>query len=151
MRGRMRATFLLAVVMTACGGAVAGIDSPDASTGSTDAGATAPAASVRCPWEQGTMPVKTVPYDKRCATTADCAIGLHLNDCCGQEIAMGVNKGSLALFTRDGGICGDEFGGLCDCATGGIVAEDGRMSKKPKGADIVVACTAGACVTHVAP
>ncbi len=119
----------------------ASADAPDAS----------PIGVAHCPWETAHPPVSTVTYDKRCTTAADCRIGMHLWDCCGAQIALGVSAGDLSRFTRDGGLCGDEFGGLCDCASGGPHAEDGRTPRQPNGADIVVQCIGGACMTSVAP
>jgi hypothetical protein len=160
----MRLPFLFFAI-AGCGGSIAGAGPFDASSdaepdaGTPDAATPVPGATpdastpalVHCPWEHGGPDGGKVAYDKDCVRDVDCAIGMHLNNCCGQEIALGVNASDRWIFTQDGGICGDEFGGLCDCAIGGTIAEDGRTSMKPGGGDIVVACVSGRCVTHVAP
>jgi hypothetical protein len=138
-----------------CGGSIATVDSSDVADASVDAAWSAPDAAAtvavaHCPWERGGPDGGVIPYDKKCTATSDCAIGMHLNNCCGEEIALGVNVDDVARFRRDGGICGDEYGGPCDCAMGGTVAEDGQTSRQPMGTDIVVACVAGECLTHVA-
>ena len=131
---------------------------PMGSDAAPDAGSTTPGAEgfAACPWgvsdggPPGPPPGRPpVPYAKGCGTASDCAIGYHLENCCGQEIAIGVSPSALPAFTRDGGICGDEFGGLCDCDLGGTIAEDGRTSLDPLHHDIVVTCDQGLCKTHV--
>lgn len=141
-------------VLDAAASADAALDASARPDAVLDASAKPDAAQIgvtQCPWETARPPSSTVTYDKRCTTAADCRIGMHLWDCCGSQIALGVSVGDLSRFTRDGGLCGDEFGGLCDCGSGGPHVEDGRTPRKPNGADIVVQCMGGACMTSVAP
>jgi hypothetical protein len=156
-----RSFVVLACTLAACGGEIASSTSDAAAPAvddaaiAADAGASAPDAAFEgiaiCPWQNESAATSTtITYDKHCATSDECTVGFHLNNCCGQLIALGVNVDDVARFTRSGGICGDEFGGLCDCNIGGIVAEDGNVSRAPKGTDIYVTCVKGECRTYVA-
>lgn len=147
------------LVLAGCGGSVVSVGGEDASISDAGDAASVDAiaidaapidASVLCPWEHGDPHEPSVSYEKRCATVADCAIGFHLANCCGQKIALGVAAVEALRFARDGGICGDEYP-TCKCLAGGTLAEDGKISTKPNGADIALACVAGACTTHIAP
>ncbi len=136
---------------------------PDA-TGATDAGATPGLDSgnpangtgvLYCPFGAGTPtppPGSTaVTYDKGCVTPADCAIGRHLTDCCGSEIALGINVSETGRFDGTAGVC-DGGGPFCDCASRGVVAEDGRQSHDPLNlSDVRVSCPGGLCTTSIAP
>jgi hypothetical protein len=153
----MRSLLACFAFLAGCGGSVTTVTEDDASThdaathdaANADAGALGDAnGTVRCPWENGDPQGPTLSYDKHCASDGDCAIGLHLENCCGQHIALGTNVADAPRFARDGGICGDEYA-MCKCLAGGTLAEDGKISMK-NGADIVVACVAGVCTTHVA-
>jgi hypothetical protein len=124
----------------------------DAVTGQTDAGAVS--NLLGCPWglpssEHYAHEAGVVTYRKDCDTVASCAIGAHLFDCCGGLMYVGVNVTDVDLFDRDGGICGDEHGGLCDCADFYARAEDGRATAHAS--DIRVACSGGQCRTYVGP
>jgi hypothetical protein len=132
-------------------------DQNDASpTGPADAGGAStlghpnPTGTVVCPWDtaqdQEVQPPAT--YDKSCRSITDCAIGLHLHNCCGQEIAIGTNVADLGLFQRPGGICGNEHA-ECKCLAGGTITEDGNVVLRPGG--IAVDCVRGLCTTNVAP
>jgi hypothetical protein len=108
-----------------------------------------------CPFGAGTPappPGSTaVTYDKGCVTPSDCAIGLHFMDCCGSEIALGINVSEKGRFDAAAGIC-DGGGPLCDCASSGVIAEDGRPSHEPQTlADVRVSCPGGRCTTSIVP
>jgi hypothetical protein len=154
----------LQTVPVACGGSIA-------ATGTAgDAGDEQPVSAVGyayCPWGHGSdpnppdpcfhqgpcAPPVVIPYSKSCSAVSDCAIGLHLDHCCGQKVALGINSAELSRFSVDGGICGNEVP-MCGCAPrdDGTIAEDGRVSGDPQGiADILVKCERGACLTYVEP
>jgi hypothetical protein len=110
-------------------------------------------ATLRCPFgaaDAGAAAgTTTTTYDRRCSADDDCAVGVHLLDCCGTAEALGIAKGELARFTREGGVCGTAP--TCRCMSRGLFAEDGHRASDVAGlADVAVACTAARCTTHVA-
>ena len=109
--------------------------------------------TVLCQWGMpinGVVPAgtPTETYGRQCAVASDCAIGKHLADCCGSEIALGVRADQASRFTAVGGICGAEFA-ACDCAGRPMQADNGHYSGFADGRDIVVTCSSGVCQTKV--
>jgi hypothetical protein len=91
----------------------------------------------------------TATYADDCNVNSDCAIGNHLEDCCGSKRALGIRASEQPRFTASGGLCGSEFG-MCNCPAAPPRADDGEASQFADGRDIVASCVAGACRTHVA-
>ena len=106
---------------------------------------------VKCPFGMplpgDPSPGMTKTYRRSCATKADCAIGLHVNDCCGTLIALGVETADKPRFDANGNICGNSFP-VCACAAGRTVV-DGEMSMFADHHDVDVRCVANACETYL--
>jgi hypothetical protein len=162
MRADRLLAHLLLALSAACSGTTAQV--PDGPGGGDDSGAPSgdggPVGGgtgvLYCPFGVVTTsppPANStaVSYDKSCAAAADCAIGRHYLDCCGSEIALGINVSEAARFDASGGICNGQ-GPLCACASQGLVAEDGQHSHDLEHlSDVSVACNAGRCETSIAP
>jgi hypothetical protein len=134
------------------GGTPAGADSgtdAGADAGSTsrpdagvDAGVDAGTdAGINC---SGTNEPMFPTLDDVCSTSADCSIGLHQTDCCGNLSAVGLNNSAVSTFNTDEVICVGMYPG-CGCAGGVITCDDGsRTFDRTK---LGVVCDAGACWT----
>jgi hypothetical protein len=108
-----------------------------ASSGSSSGGAT-----VQC---TATPPVFPA-FDKSCATPADCVIKLHMINCCGTQIAIGINASQSAAFDQAEALCDAMYPG-CGCAQGPTKADDGKEATDIS--MIKVDCKAGACSTYI--
>jgi hypothetical protein len=154
--------YLLASLLAfsaACGGVAAGVFPEDSGAGEdgprgfdsgADARPDAPGAmgSLTCPYGLGDS--SDVLYDKSCTAPGDCTFGLHYLDCCGTQVALGINARDAPAFDLDaGGIC-HGAGAMCQCLDRGVYAEDGqRITANGAFGEIVVSCIAGSCVTSI--
>jgi hypothetical protein len=114
-----------------------------------DAGAPAPVDGVvLCPFglpdDAGGPDAATQTYRRDCTTASDCAIGVHLNNCCGQQIALGVRASEKPRFD-DGGGCGGEPA-LCECAPGPTLTDDGETTSYND--PVAVTCTMENCNSY---
>jgi len=134
------------------GGAAPTFDGAVADSAAMDGGhAPVGEGVVKCPFGMplpgDPSPGTTKTYHRSCATKADCAIGLHVNDCCGTLIALGVETDEKPRFDAKGSICGNSFP-TCACVAGKPVV-DGEMSMFADHHDVDVRCVANACETYL--
>ena len=160
----------VSLALAACGGIV-GIGSdvteqpigslPDGSSpsssgdGSGGDGGSGAVGTVACPFgmpDPGAPKPTDITYQRGCTTAADCSIALHLNNCCGQKIALGARASESPRFAADTGICGNENATYhCHCdSVDGTLAEDGELSGFVDNHDIAVRCNQSRCGTFVA-
>ena len=92
------------------------------------------------------MPQSFPTFDKHCAAATDCALALHVINCCGSAKAIGINQSEVVRFDRDEKICDAQYP-KCGCPTSPPIAEDGKTSTG--GNDIKVDCRASACTTFI--
>jgi len=85
------------------------------------------------------------PLDKACTAASDCFVALHQINCCGTQVAVGLNQTAYGAFATGEGSCAAAFA-ECDCALVPTEAEDGRT--EAVGA-IQVRCETGLCRTYV--
>jgi hypothetical protein len=133
----------------------AGIDAGGADAGS-DAGLV-DAGPIDGGWDGG-IACSNIPdasvfptFDRTCRTDSDCTIGMHLINCCGAQVALGLASSQAAAFAGAEAICDPMYGG-CGCFSGNVTADDGEMAPGGSGASaILVHCNAGKCETSVRP
>jgi hypothetical protein len=113
--------------------------------GQGDDGTTADAApgwvQLQCESGGATFP----PLEKACSTASDCFIARHTKNCCGTQIAVGINVNAAVAFMTAEGSCDAAYPG-CGCAQFPTEAEDGRT--EDLGA-IQVRCDSGLCATYI--
>lgn len=80
-------------------------------------------------------------FDKCCATSDDCAVGVYEFLCCGDTFAMGFNKSQVGAFQATVAQWNCEG---CGCPNGGQLTEDGVKGR----ADAGVRCDDGWCMTY---
>jgi hypothetical protein len=85
------------------------------------------------------------PLEKACSVAADCFIALHTKNCCGTQVAIGLNQTSYVAFTTAEGSCDAAYPG-CGCAQFPTTAEDGRTEDL---GTIQVRCDLGLCTTFI--
>lgn len=83
--------------------------------------------------------------DKACSYATDCFIARHMINCCGTQIAVGVNAADESSFAAAESACAAAYA-ACGCAEQPTMAEDGRTENQ--GA-IAVRCDSGRCRTYV--
>ena len=130
---------LLVLLVTSCSyfGTEDDQATPDAYTG--DASPT----SVQVACESGGT---TFPFlEKGCVAATDCFVAEHMHNCCGTQIAVGLNKSAQAAFTQAEAACSMAYPG-CGCAQFPTTAEDGRSETD---GTIQVRCDSGLCTTFV--
>ncbi|MBI5516010.1 MAG: hypothetical protein HY909_19665 [Deltaproteobacteria bacterium] len=108
---------------------------PDAPTGDGGVAFTCGALTVPCP-----------PYTGRCGGDADCAIGFHQRNCCGDVQAIGIEAMYRAAFEAAEALCRPGYP-ACGCPTRGIQADDERWTFTRD--NVGVACRSGRCTTFV--
>jgi len=99
---------------------------------------------VQCGGTEASFPT----FDKQCGSDADCTLVFHTINCCGTEVALGINSNQEPAFTAAEEICDSQYPG-CGCAQGQTVAEDGQAAY---GTDAFgVSCVVDQCMSHVIP
>ena len=81
---------------------------------------------------------------KNCSTSADCGLVQHERDCCGTELLLGINVGSVQAFESAEAVC-DASAPHCACAPQGVFAEDGTEVPLGDEAFIGAICDGGTC------
>jgi hypothetical protein len=81
---------------------------------------------------------------KNCSTSADCGLVRHERDCCGTELLLGINIGSIKSFDSAETEC-DATAPRCACAPEGVFAEDGTEVALGDEALIGAICDGGTC------
>jgi hypothetical protein len=94
----------------------------------------------------GSVTVPFPAYTGRCSGDADCALGLHQSNCCGDVRAIGIEATLRMAFEAAEALCRPGYPG-CGCPTRGILADDDRWTLDPR--NVGVACRAGRCTTFV--
>lgn len=118
-------------------------DNPTTDTPTTDNPTTDTGPAIRCEGVTSVFP----EFDARCEADADCALGVHQTNCCGDRAALGIRRDERARFDAAEAVCRPMYP-RCGCPTRGTLADDGRWSFDD-GA-LRVACRGGRCVTSVA-
>lgn len=85
-------------------------------------------------------------FDKSCSSDGDCAIGLHMVNCCGGLSAIGFNASQKDSFAAAEAVCESQYP-PCGCMAPPPTAEDGNVSANA--GDIEVCCKSGACMTYI--
>lgn len=85
-------------------------------------------------------------FDKTCSLDSDCAVVLHMTDCCGTFVAWGITASEVEAFEAAETICESQYPG-CGCAPQPTLAEDGNPVLDP--ATVLATCTMGACSSYV--
>jgi hypothetical protein len=127
-------SFLRVVIVVAAG------CSSGHGTHSSAADAPAGTIQVACESHGTTFPV----LDKACTFASDCFIAYHMGDCCGSEIAIGLNVSTMSAFAAAEQACEAAFP-PCGCRGLPTRAEDGRSTD----GTIIVGCDQGLCRTSV--
>jgi hypothetical protein len=83
-------------------------------------------------------------FGDKCVSNNDCAVVFHQVDCCGNQIALGINPSEVADFKEAEAICSNQYPG-CGCPMGPIKADDGTMSLDKN--DFSAQCVEGSCWT----
>ncbi len=79
-----------------------------------------------------------------CAVDGDCAVALHVVDCCGSAVAIGIARSEVAIFESKEKAC-NPSAGLCECVASPTRTSDGVQGADPH--EIGARCTGGVCVT----
>jgi len=85
-------------------------------------------------------------FDDTCSADADCMVALHQINCCGTQIAIGINVAEGADFKAAEAICQGQYPG-CGCAQFPTEADDGNTGYLLE--DFAASCMDGACWTSV--
>ena len=125
---------------TDCNGPFVALCAPPPDGGSAGADQSPPGVS--CGSGKEVFPT----FDKQCASTSDCALGIHQIDCCGSHLEIGFNASEVGAFQADEKAC-ESMLPLCECDARETIAEDGKSPSA--GHPIVVTCDAGRCMTSV--
>jgi hypothetical protein len=85
------------------------------------------------------------PLDKTCGVPSDCFVAVHTMNCCGTQVAIGLNVSAEPSFASAEAVC-DAAYPACGCAQFPTTAEDGRSEEL---GPLQVDCRAGRCFTYV--
>ena len=111
-------------------------------TGSSSGTGTGSGGEVQC----STEPIVFPEFDKSCGNEADCALVFHTINCCGTDVAWGINADEVPAFEAAEAICDSQYPG-CGCPAQATEAEDGNTSWDPN--DFAVQCDGGTCMSYV--
>ena len=81
-------------------------------------------------------------YSRLCTIDDDCAVAMHMLDCCGSLFAFGISASEVARFTSDEAACETTYP-ACGCAAGPTLVEDGTTLGGKSAA--VARCAGGTC------
>jgi hypothetical protein len=85
-------------------------------------------------------------FDKTCGGEEDCALVFHTVDCCGTQVAWGINVDEVSAFDAAEAICDSQYPD-CDCMAQETEADDGNSSFNHD--DFAVACQSGSCMSYI--
>ena len=139
-RLRLGSFALIALVLAACGGGDGGGSGGGGAAGQGGGGGS---SGVDCSVAMTSFPA----FDRTCSAPADCVLRFHQVDCCGSQVALGVNQADSADFDAAEAVCQSQYPG-CGCAAMPTVADDGTTSGDP--AAFSVDCVGGQCATSAA-
>jgi len=89
-------------------------------------------------------------FDKSCTSSADCTVVVHTTDCCGDTIALGINKKEATAFGAAEAKCGATWPG-CGCPSGPTRTDDGSADTFVGPSAIGVTCQNGRCLSYLKP
>ncbi len=127
-RSRMRSIAWL-LLLAACSGS--------GSSGPADDGD----FELTCESQGATFPL----LDKTCSVASDCFVARHMINCCGTQVAIGLNVASESEFGPGETACASAYP-ACGCAPLPPAAEDGRTEAA---GTIEVECVSQRCTTFV--
>lgn len=81
-------------------------------------------------------------YSRACTVDGDCAVVMHMIDCCGTFFAFGIAASETGRFTTDEAACSATYP-ACGCAAGPTMVEDGTALTGKSAA--VARCAGGTC------
>ncbi|AKU98613.1 hypothetical protein AKJ09_05277 [Labilithrix luteola] len=110
-----------------------------------DASLPSPQGTLTCPSSDAGV---TYTYDRSCTAASDCVIGFLSIDCCGSQMAYGINAAAKSRFDETALTCG--IRGVCDCAAEYVRSEDGATSLYADHHDLQVGCADQRCITYIA-
>lgn len=119
-------------------------DPGPADPGSGDDGLLIDVQAVQCGGSDFLFPT----FDKNCGSDDDCALVFHTINCCGTEVALGINQEQLAFFNAAEAVCDSQYPG-CGCAQDATRAEDGKTAWGQEA--FGVSCDGFQCRSHVLP
>jgi hypothetical protein len=119
-----------------------GDDGGGTGTGSSAGTATGSGGEVQC----STEPIVFPEFDKSCGNEADCALVFHTINCCGTDVAWGINADEVPAFEAAEAICDSQYPG-CGCPAQATEAEDGNTSWDPN--DFAVQCDGDTCMSYI--
>lgn len=152
----MRMPCLVALsLLVGCGGSHERGDAgraPDASA--TDAGSSEDAGSTRDAGSTGDAGAATCAFaddlERGCGDDANCVVGVHQTDCCGNTSALGMNHSERDRFDAAESACRATYP-LCGCPSGPTTTDSGETAFDV--ATIQVGCIASGptrvCMTYV--
>ena len=126
----MRAIVLAILVAAACG------SDPDTRADAADG-----TFQLACESGATTFP----DLDKTCSVPGDCFVAIHMINCCGTSVAIGLNVSSQSEFGAAEIACGDAYP-ACGCAQFPTRAEDGRTEDM---GTIQVDCRDHRCFSYI--
>lgn len=106
--------------------------------GGQDPGTGFDALAVQC----GTGDSQFPEFDKNCTADGDCALVFHTVNCCGTEVALGINAGQVAAFDAAEAICDSPAGCVGHRMDG--YCNDAHVCKAQQMAD-PAGCTGSQC------
>jgi hypothetical protein len=127
------------------GSAGLGGSSASAGAGASSGASGAPgldSGDVRCVGNPPAFPA----FERGCSGDANCVIGFHQVDCCGNRIATGINHSERDRFDAAERICEMQYPG-CGCPQGPTTTDTAQMTSDES--MIAVACRSGVCTTFV--
>lgn len=157
----------LASGLTGCGSSSGAADAgADVVVLSTDAAAEAPAASdgdagltfdaLVGDGDRTELPETTVDGDKTCVQATqvrrscdddgDCVAALHVTDCCGSAVWLGIRGSAVTSYDTLEAACERSYN-ACTCAAHPPTADDGSIVPIEDRAAVNARCQGGACKT----
>ncbi|HIA01105.1 MAG TPA: hypothetical protein EYN66_04245 [Myxococcales bacterium] len=83
-------------------------------------------------------------FEADCESSKDCIVVFHQVDCCGNQVALGINPSESDNFSAAEQICSDQYPG-CGCPMGPHKADDGTFSMNKN--DFSAKCKNKVCTT----
>lgn len=143
----MRRVLLLVLglgVLVGCGSDVegGGQGGSGGSSGSGTASTSSGSGAVQCTGAMAMFP----SFDKTCGAVTDCVTALHMVNCCGTLVALGIRASETNAFAEAEATCEMQYPG-CGCAQSPTTTEDGKTSMDDS--KIQVDCKNGQCMTFL--
>ena len=101
---------------------------------------------IPAPMCSGSGPAFFPTFSKQCSADSDCAVAFHQINCCGTQVAWGIQACEMGAFSTSETQCESQYPG-CGCAQFMTQAEDGYSSFT--NSDFAAKCDAGVCRSFV--